>query len=742
MSEPNQFRQYQIVQDADGNNVELARNAEQVAVLAFDTLRLDFVHCHVLLQPLPSQAAFDEACKTLQKNGHPLIARMVDYGVDEGNPFYITGNVDGETLRGYLARQQEIPVWLAVMIACRSLEAAMTLGERGDFLVDQPMECLRVVQISPQSVQVMASDFRVIDTATGKGARNRLVKSNFERQSKFLKTFLQEQSGGGPTAPETLLPAADFGELLGGCLLALGPSLTVQVKELRNALLKFAPEHVTGEIPTAQKPRALVAPLLASYQEVARGVVNLVRIQSQRLDTTNPYAMRGTLTRAGRQVWVEQVPPVRVCSSRVGEVDRQLLKQTKKRESANLISVVLVHESEGITCMAEEVAEGVSLAELLRERRALAVQEAYLLLAGIDSALGQIEKGALPCRKLRLEDIYLLTGFAREDARSARLLMSPLNEWPNFSVTVRAHPSLASMSGRGTDPGVLLPLPPTDLSGQTIWSGGWMAAMGRFLIGAEGVVGKTDIDTQGRERESVTKLLDDEITKARDGGFTPRADFLARFAKIVQHYDAVKPIGVSEPEPAARARVGKMVPISSKAGKKRPEPSVQTISAGMALTTGVEPAAEKPHVGFAEILFQSTGTQTPGNADEDWDSDEKADAWLPESEVVPLWLKGAVFLAGSLVLGGLLAHLSGDAFWQKEIIAPKAIPILEESGANATTLSPKGIPVDDPAPLPVTAPKDSDAPAASLSLTPPKGSGLRDLIGESDPKPKGKAQPR
>jgi hypothetical protein len=732
MSEPNQFRQYQIVQDPDGNNVELTRNTEQVAVLAFDTLRLDFVHCHVLLNPLPSQAAFDIACKTLQKSGHPLLARMVDFGVDEGNAFYITGNVDGETLRGYLARQTEIPVWLAVMIACRSLEAAMSVGERGDFLMDQPMECLRVVQVSPQAVLVMASDFRVIDTTSGKGARNRLVKSNFERQSKFLKTFLQEQSGGGPTAPETLLPAADFCELLGGCLLALGPNLAGPVRELRNALLKFAPEHVTGEIPTAQKPRALVAPLLASYQEVARGVVNLVRIQSQRLDTTNPYAMRGTLTRAGRQVWVEQVPPVRVCSARVGEVDRQLLKQAKKRECANLISVVLVHESEGITCMAEEVAEGVSLSELLRERRTLDVQEAYLLLAGVDSALGQIEKAALPCRKLRLDDIYLLTGFAREDARTARLLMSPLNEWPNFSVTVRSHPSLASMSGRGTDPGVLLPLPPVDISAQTVWSGGWMAAAGRFLIGAETLSGKVDADALGREKEAVMKLLDDEVTKAREGGFTPRADFLARFAKIVQHYDAVKPIG-TEPEIAPRAKPSRLVPVG-KAGKKRGEPTVQTFAAGLTPTMGSDGAVEKPQVGFAEILFQSTGTQTPGGLSQvdEWEGEGEATEWLPESENVPLWLKAAVFLAGSMMLGGVLAHWSGEAFWQKEIVVPKAIPVYDDEPIPGVAVGQKSVPVKAPEPLPVTLPKESSSPTSGspLSLSPPKKSSLRDLITE------------
>lgn len=753
MSEPNQFRQYQIVQDADGNNVELARNADQVAVLAFDTVRLDFVHCHVLLQPLAHPPAFDQACRTLQKNGHPLIARMVDFGVDEGNPFYITGNVDGETLRSYLARQQEIPVWLAVMIACRSLEAALAVCERGDYLADLPMESLRVVQTSPQQAIVMASDFRVIESVAGRSAKTRLLKSNFERQGKFLKSFLQEQSGGGPTAPDTLLPAVDFCELLGGCLTAMGPNMIGAVKELRNGLLRFAPEHLTGEIPTAQKPRALVAPLLASYQEVARGVVNLVRIQSQRLDMTNPYAMRGTLTRAGRQVWVEQVPPVRVCSTRVGEVDRQLLKLAKKREFSGLVPVVLVNDSDGISCMAEEVAEGVSVAELLRERRSLDAQETYLVLAGLDSALSQIEKAALPCRKLRLEDIYLLTGFAREDSRTAKLLVSKLNEWPTFSITVRAHPSLASMSGRGIDPGVLLPLPPSDTSAdKTIWGAGWMAAMGRFLLGLESASGRSDPEAGNRERETVTRLLDDEITKTREGVVSSRGDFLARYARVVQHYDLVKPIGTEAEVVVPGARGSKQPVANGKGARKKtePAPAVQTISAAPAFSPALDPAVsvDSSNVGFAEILFQSNTTQTPASGvspEADWANATGGSSWSPDGDPVPLWLKAAVFFGGSMVIGAVLAHLSGEAFWQKaRPVVPETPPAISGPASPGTPTKPLPkatlvVPPDHP---PVKRPTEiiEEPPTSGLSLKPPPKSGLRDLI--SDQGADGKAKPK
>jgi len=534
MSEPSQFRHYQIVQDADGNNVELVRNAEQVAVLAFDMQRLEYVHCHVLLEPLANRAAFEDACKTLQKRGHPALARMIECGEDEGNPFYITSNIDGEALRGYLARQQEIPGWLAIMTACRALETAVAVCERGEFLTETPLDSFRVVQTAPQAVQVFAADFRVLD---GSAAKKRPMKSSFEKQAKFLRTFLLEQGG---TLPDQQLSAADFGELLGSCLASAGVGVIAAMRDLRAALQKLAPEQFSGEIPAAQKPRALLAPLLASYQEVARGLVNLVRIQSQRLDMANPYSMRGTLTKTGRSVLIEQVPSSRIACGRVKEVDDAAFKVTKQRDNSSLITLALVNEADDITCLAEEIVEGISLADLMRERRSLDVQEAYLVLAGLDSALTQIDNSALAVSKLRLEDIFLLTGFPREDSRSTKLLVSKLNEWPAFNIIVRAHPTLASMSGRGTDPAALLP--PAKGSTTTIWHAGWLSALCKFLLGLESPVGVHAAPEGGaRERETVARLLDDEIAKVGEAKPGQRGDFLARYARIIQHYDLVQP---------------------------------------------------------------------------------------------------------------------------------------------------------------------------------------------------------
>ena len=734
MPEPSLFRHYQIVQDADGNNVELLRDADQVAVLAFDTLKQEFVHCHVLLEPLADKAAFEEACRRLQAHGHPLLSRLLDSGEDEGNPFYITGNVDGETLRAYLARQQEIPGWLAVMLACRALEAVIALVENTDCLPENVLNGLRVVQTGSQQVQIQMADYRLL---TGEAAKAKVLKPAFEKSAKLLRTFFQEQSGGGPTLPDQLLPGADFMELLAACLAAADRSVVTALTDLKNALQKLAPDQLTGEIPTAHKPRALLAPHFASYQEVARGVVNLIRIQSQRLDMANPYSMRGTLTKTGRTVLVEQVPPPRLVGSSVRAMDDKCLALAKKREFPSLIPMVLLHEGDEITCLAEELVEGVSLADLLRERRALSVHEAYLVLAGLDGALDSLEKSGLDPKRLRLEDIFLLTGFPREDARTAKLLLTKLNEWPAFSIVLRAHPTLASMAGRGLDPAVLLPTLKAPRPG--LWNGAWLSAIGRFLVGLAPLPGHSgEPPGERREREALARLFDEEIHRHREGKVCLREDFLARYARIVQHHDTVKPAATpaSEPlglQPKAGARTRT---ISADPAASQP---TSLEAAPQALTSGFAPVSEKPTIGFAELLFRDTSVTESGGR-HDW-AKTAADApptinpgevLLPPSEFVPFWLRAAVFLGGSIVIGAILAHASGDAFWLKRPVI-KAVPVenatplpATKSGARPLAPEPPRGPAAPQISVPTLPPETPPARSPSL-LQPPSSTLKQDL---------------
>jgi hypothetical protein len=737
MPEPSLFRHYLIVQNTDGNNVELTRDADQVNVLGFDTRRVEFVHCHVLLEPLADRAGFEEGCRKLQKSGHPLLARLVDFGEDEGNPFYITSNVDGESLAGYLVRQTELPVWLAVTLACRALEAAAAFCEHADTMPVDPLERLRVLQTSPKEVLIQLADYTLVSSTAKKTFA---LKAAFEKQANFLRNFLVEKARGSP-ASDASLPAPDFSELLIACLSSAGADTVPAMKNLSEILGKLVPESVAGEIPTAQKPRALLAPHLAGYQEVARALVNRVRIQSQRLDMANPYAMRGTLTKTGRGVLVEQVPPARLAAEVVFLADEKVLKLDQRRDLTGIVPLALLQDAEGLVCMAEEVAEGITLADLLRERRALDVHETYLVLAGLDAALAQVQRSGLEVHRLRLEDIFLLTGFPREDARSTKLLLTKLTDWPAFSIMLRAHPTLAAMAGRGTDPAVLLP-PKPGSAGAEFWDAAWLSALGRFLLGLEMLPGAaTSSPGRNPEVETVARLLDEELAKGREGGNTKRADFLGRYARIVHHHDLVKPVDRSSTEPLniVKPKVPRQKSAPLQQEVLTPSASVQRASAPLPLTTGLPAGVgDRVSVGFAELLFRGTSETAPVSGP-DW-AKTAADApptihanesLLPPDDFVPFWLRAAVFIGGSMILGGVFAHLSGKASWQK--MTPP--PLVKSADAKASPTEPKVEPSAKaeavPKAIPISEPQAAPPPAiqgTGSSLLKPPQSGLKEQI--------------
>lgn len=207
------------------------------------------------------------------------------------------------------------------------------------------------------------------------------------------------------------------------------------------------------------------------------------------------------------------------------------------------------------------------------------------------------------------------------------------------------------------------------------------------------------------------RLLDAEIL---DGA--PTASRAALLARIGALFPArVAPVAVPE-APVVRPRAVPLVPIG-------PKPVAPT---GGALTSGLpsEPA-EQPTIGFAELLFRDT-TVVEAGGPVGWTKTavdapptiHPEEVLLPENEYVPLWLRAAVFLGGSMILGAVLAHFLGAAPWRTP--SPKAatpVPSLGKSVPDAPAA---------PAPeVPALPPEATPAPGPSLLARPP---GLKDEI--------------
>ena len=774
MAGPTQFRHYLIAQDAGGSNIEVVRSAEQVGVLAFDAQRLVFVHFHVLLEPLKNRKAFDERASALQRHGHPRLARLLDWGEDEGSPFYITANIDGETLRNYLERMESLPVWLAMSLAGSALESVLALLPAGDYVSVAPLEGFRIVQTSSRTLEVLAADFRITEESAAKTVKSRLSRAPFEKQAQFLLAFFQERLDAGGSGAENVLTTSDFTELLQNLLGSCGPEKEREIVSLVNDLAALAPRLPGEEVDPAHKPKAFLAPQLADAAAMAQALNGNFKILSQKMDAGHPYALHGSLAKSGQQVLLEQVPPPRLVGPLPIELIRHVQNLPKAGKFPNLVPVVSLEESHGITCTVETAVEGASLQDVLDARGTLGVQEIYLLLGGVDASLAQLEKAGAATRTIRLEDIFLFTGFDRESPHDSGLLTQKLQDWPGFSVVIRAHPCLHSMAGRGTDPALLLPINPAPVEGvEPLWNGGWMAALGCHLAGMpDGDASRHE--TGIAETDSVLRLLHSEVQRACKGTPVTRASFLSRFARVLQQYNVAQmssgggfqnelsgspaaAVAASTPAPETplpQAQTQHLVqpqresqaPTQPQPQSSPQRPAAEKKKAPMPAVSRPPTTPPKPTIGFAEALIRQPqiGSQSePRSSHAPADSglpsglmEDEESSWKPMHEEAPFVVKVMLALLGSIVLGALLAHLSGRALWQ-EIFTPQ--PVAVESPTPR-----KNGPVADlsvPTPPKVTT-GDATRPAnpgpkSPVALPPPTGTVLSQVNGDD-----GAAKPR
>jgi hypothetical protein len=738
MANPTQFRHYLIAQDAEGHNIEVVRSGDQVGVLAFDSHRLTFVHCHVLLESLKNRRNFDERGQKLGESGHPALARLLESGEDEGSAFYITENVDGETLRSYLSRFEDLPVWLAMRLTLLSIQSVRALIAVGDYLPNQPFESLRLLQTGSNALLVKLADFRMVDEASGKSGKTRLAKDAFSKQSQFLQAFFAERQETAGVMDVPMLSATDFAELLQNLLMSCAPGHEAQIDAFIATLQGTMPTPPPGELAATLKPKPLVAPMLATYQEVARSLVQGVRIQSQKLDAGQPYSLRGVLMKTGQNILVEQVPPRRMTGNIPFETLQQVRNLPKAGKFPNLVPVLFTEKSEELECMAETAVEGVSLNVVLEARGTLDVQEAYLVLAGVDAALAQLEKAGLTTPRLRLEDVFLFTGFTKQAPLETGLLQQKLNEWPGFSIVLRTHPCLHAMTGRGTDPAMLLPLEMKHKpEAEPIWNGAWMAALACLMAGMpSGVAAKHE--TGVSETDTVYRLLDDELSKARKGSPSSRASFLARFARVMQQFDLAQfsrsggfwtELSGSATAQGHAAEVARAAVVLPAPKKTVAAAALTTSHAAFAPVAPVQDTeeTEEPSIGFAEALIRQPeiGDQGRGRVKSGRPlmMDTSESSWTGLHEKRSFFSSLLLFFFSSLFAGMALAHLSGRAFWQGQgIEIPKAEAVIEEPKMPEIDLpvappkTPKLIPPKEPTLLdiPTTAAKDDPTLTRSL----------------------------
>src|SRR5436190_1083898 len=84
-------------------------------------------------------------------------------------------------------------------------------------------------------------------------------------------------------------------------------------------------------------------------------------------------------------------PPGRLVANGPAELLRRVLNVPRTGKFPNLVPVNFLEQNGGLLSMAETAVEGIALSDLIDARGTLDPQEVYLVLAGMDAALAQLE---------------------------------------------------------------------------------------------------------------------------------------------------------------------------------------------------------------------------------------------------------------------------------------------------------------------------------------------------------------
>lgn len=365
------FRHYQLSLGADEGVLEMGKSDSEMACAAFDARSGFFVEIHILSNDLgratPSAKTFLDLVETATAVRHRNVLPVLDAGIDEGTPYYVTGLADGESLRDYIDRCAPVPDAVALGIALDLVSGLQGLSNQAPsiFPYAEPSR-LRIILEPPELVSPDVLLVRGVLADLGL-SRVPLIgesaKRSEEQYCALIVELLREMLGGGSfTTRRELADAKTLNDL--------SVRLAARLKELggREAVSqKFIPRGAFGQMLLAPKN------VEASVEGLRNGEGHGIDGWRAMLDDVQPIRVR-------------EVPGASFCEEPIYET------AARAANTHHAFPVSCFIEQDGRLLVAEKTVAN-SLASLIAERGSFSGREFMWLVQSLDRALEEAAEG-------------------------------------------------------------------------------------------------------------------------------------------------------------------------------------------------------------------------------------------------------------------------------------------------------------------------------------------------------------
>lgn len=382
---------------------------------------------------------------------------ILEVGVDDGLPYFVTDLNEGEFVQEYVQRRGALPTVTSLALVHQLLQDLGKAKEQGQLLSTVRVDQVLVTTQEEEFLQLRLYDYGLSQPrseAFGQHSSRFVVEAC---RLLFLLMTGQTYAGGNPDDFSIIAELPANLRFVIKSVLTSPSAHSISKKSLRDEIREAMCSYVT--LVQARNTKLLLvadpSTLPVSHlQTLLLGEIPLktlfgasFRIQNPELSGCHPFTISAVNTSAEQPVTLHLLPPERIApQSDFMSFPPQVWRQDPARQP-NILHMMSLWKGPDWAFLSEPLEPGMSLSALMAKRGTLNPGEVITLLRQIHAGLEQATETGVQRVDLDPANIQLCVGYDGPvlPRDLERLHQKRLDAWPKFVVKLRLHKTMRSL---------------------------------------------------------------------------------------------------------------------------------------------------------------------------------------------------------------------------------------------------------------------------------------------------------
>lgn len=382
---------------------------------------------------------------------------ILEVGVDDGLPYFVTDLNEGEFVQEYVLRRGALPTVTSLALVHQLLQDLGRAEEQGQLLSTVRMDQVLVTTQEEEFLQLRLYDYGLSQPRSEAFGQHSSQFVDEACRLLFLLMTGQTYGGGNPDDFSIIAELPASLRFVIKSVLTSPSAHSTSRKSLRDEIREAMCSYVT--LVQARNPKLLLVPdpstlPVSHLQTLLLGEIPLktlfgasFQIQNPELSGCHPFTISAVNTSAEQPVTLHLLPPERIApQSDLTAFPPQVWRQDPARQP-NILHMMSLWKGPDWAFLSEAREPGMSLSALMAKRGSLNPGEVITLLRQIHAGLEQAAETGVQRVDLDPANIQLCVGYDGPvlPRDLERLHLKRLDAWPKFVVKLRLHKTMRSL---------------------------------------------------------------------------------------------------------------------------------------------------------------------------------------------------------------------------------------------------------------------------------------------------------